>query len=636
MKGLFKNLIIATMVMAHGCSCAIAQTVIKGTGANSVLVTTPATTVTAGGTTTLTATSKSVQEFTGSADQTVVLPSATTLSVGNFWKIVNAGTGTITVNTNGGALLKTILPSNASEFRAKTIATSAGTWIVSNLNNIGTVAQSSFFGSLKYTGVSNCAWTSTSTSYTNFAADTDCNAPVATGAASAPATKIPAIVFTNMPAGDYLFVATGYFYKASAIDTSVSFRISDGTSVSTGTTVYAGVNLINTTNVIGRFSYASAQSNMTFNIQGVTPNGSATVNIGAGSAGQTDLDIMVYYFPSSGTGTVAVNAGQLKAPTTTILTSGTSASYLVPTGVTHLEVEIVGGGGGGGSSASTGGNAGTAGGSTTFGTAVAGGGGGGAFTGSGGTGGTVTTAYSTVITQIGENGEGWFGSGTQQAYQHGGSGGASPMGGRGAGGSSSSVGFNGVTNSGSGGGGAGGPFLANGTSGSGGGSGGYIRTRIINPASSYTYTIGTAGVGGAAGTNGFKGGDGGSGVIKITEYYGWNMPVLLGGFVTSSTTGNERMERAIVNNNGTVCSVISQSGTWLGTPVRNGNGRCSFSISAGFSANPTCQCTAEVAGAGACVIDGALTISSSTISIRTSAAGAEADRVAHIFCMGPR
>ena len=63
------------------------------------------TTVTAGGTTTLTVSSNNQQIFTGTSTQTVVLPVASTMVVGQRFLIENNSTGTVTVNSSGGNLV---------------------------------------------------------------------------------------------------------------------------------------------------------------------------------------------------------------------------------------------------------------------------------------------------------------------------------------------------------------------------------------------------------------------------------------------------------------------------------------------------------------------------------------------------
>jgi len=67
------------------------------------------TTATAGGTTTLTVNSTYQQFFTGTLAQTIVLPVTSTLVLGHSFLIVNNSTGSLTVNSSGGNLVKTVI-----------------------------------------------------------------------------------------------------------------------------------------------------------------------------------------------------------------------------------------------------------------------------------------------------------------------------------------------------------------------------------------------------------------------------------------------------------------------------------------------------------------------------------------------
>ncbi|CAM6004859.1 unnamed protein product [Sphagnum balticum] len=87
-----------------------------------------ATTVTAAGTTTLTVASAHTQQFTGTTTQTVVLPDATTLSLGHSFLIANRSTGFVTVNKNGGTLVQSMAPGSQTIVTVTNIATSAGAW----------------------------------------------------------------------------------------------------------------------------------------------------------------------------------------------------------------------------------------------------------------------------------------------------------------------------------------------------------------------------------------------------------------------------------------------------------------------------------------------------------------------------
>lgn len=73
-----------------------------------------ATTATAGGTTVLTVGSAYQQTFTGTLSQTVTLPVASTLVQGQQYQIVNASSGTITVNSSGGNLVTSVGPGTAA------------------------------------------------------------------------------------------------------------------------------------------------------------------------------------------------------------------------------------------------------------------------------------------------------------------------------------------------------------------------------------------------------------------------------------------------------------------------------------------------------------------------------------------
>ena len=68
------------------------------------------TTATAAGTTALTNTSTYYQYFTGSTTQTITLPLNSTIQNGWSFHIANNSTGNLTVNSNSGALVATIIP----------------------------------------------------------------------------------------------------------------------------------------------------------------------------------------------------------------------------------------------------------------------------------------------------------------------------------------------------------------------------------------------------------------------------------------------------------------------------------------------------------------------------------------------
>jgi hypothetical protein len=87
------------------------------------------TTVTAAGTTTLTNSSNNQQLFTGTTTQTVVMPVASTMTLGTRYLIENNSTGNITVNSSGSNLIATVLPGTSIKITCiLTSGTTAASW----------------------------------------------------------------------------------------------------------------------------------------------------------------------------------------------------------------------------------------------------------------------------------------------------------------------------------------------------------------------------------------------------------------------------------------------------------------------------------------------------------------------------
>jgi hypothetical protein len=188
---------------------------------------------------------------------------------------------------------------------AQTVAVTTSTLNVADLYygrtlNVGSVAQATMHGSLTYAGTTNCGWSRTSNkTFGSFSADSDCPTPSVVGNASAPATKIPAITFNNMPAGEYLFMAQGVFYSDTA-GFNCSFRFSDGTLSSSPVTVGMGSTLGQSAggNITGRINFPTAGTR-TIEIQATGENGNNQCSVYATQATVDDLTITAYRFPSS-------------------------------------------------------------------------------------------------------------------------------------------------------------------------------------------------------------------------------------------------------------------------------------------------------------------------------------------------
>lgn len=128
------------------------------------------TTPTAATTTTLTVASAKIQQFTGSSTQTVVMPAATTMAVGQQFYITNRSTGVVTVNMNGGALLQSLAASSYAIFTLINNGTAAGVWDVGYTagGGSGTVTTVSVVTANGFTGtVANAGTTPAITLTTN-------------------------------------------------------------------------------------------------------------------------------------------------------------------------------------------------------------------------------------------------------------------------------------------------------------------------------------------------------------------------------------------------------------------------------------------------------------------------------------
>lgn len=212
------------------------------------------------------------------------------------------------------------------------------------------------------------------------------------------------------------------------------------------------------------------------------------------------------------------------APTIQKFTSG-SGTYTLPTTngfkPTYIRVRMVGGGGGGGGSSNNGVNnlnSGSAGAQSSFGELYASGGSAGTThsSGAGGSAGSPQTYSKIALVVVGDAGGAPTVVNGALVHLSGGNGGGSHLGG----GASCFIITPSAAVANTGGGGAGGGCgYGSGYygAGGGGGGGGYIEAIINNPASSYSYTVGTGGAGGVGQVT--TGSAGGSGYIEVTEYY---------------------------------------------------------------------------------------------------------------------
>ena len=145
-----------------------------------------------------------------------------------------------------------------------------------------TEVKDNVFGSAFYPATASCQWVTSSGTYASFSADSDCPTPDVAGNAAAPATKIPAITLTDLPAGTYEVSAYGYVFGVqSSTNTSCEYRLFDGTTEIGGAyTPGQNANPSGSNAMGGIVTYDSYQSEVTIEIQGnrTAGNGACYVN----------------------------------------------------------------------------------------------------------------------------------------------------------------------------------------------------------------------------------------------------------------------------------------------------------------------------------------------------------------------
>lgn len=434
--------------------------------------------------------------------------------------------------------------------------------------NVGATAQAVYKGSLLMTGCTD--WSVSNTAFTSFTATAGCSY-TATGDVLSPSTIIPGFRLQNVGPGRYLILARGYFGKSvTTTNADVSFRFTDGTNTFAERVAIAAASSsgqsIGVGEITGTIGYTTAQSTLTFQLQGqVSSTASSTAAVvsddgGANATGEFGgLQFEVFYFPTATQ--TAIAADQQRPPKITRYTSG-SGTHTTASGTTYMRVRAVGGGGGGGSSGTASWGAASAGGNTTFGTSLltANGGSAGGQSGLANGGSATVAAPATQILAVnGQGGQGatYANPGSGNVATMGGNGGNTFFGGSGSGSSYGTAGSAASANTGGGGGGAGGSSTTVGFySGSGGGAGGFVEAQIDAPASSYAYAVGAAGNGGTAGTSGLAGGNGAAGVIEVIEFFGYTTAM-----IANSVISRDAVSQQVT----TVNTIVSKSTTYTAT-----------------------------------------------------------------------
>lgn len=208
------------------------------------------------------------------------------------------------------------------------------------------ITQATQYGFITSTGIASCQWSTSSATYANFSADTDCNAGTASGNASAPSTKIPGITFASLPPGRYKVYAQGLFYSNFSTTTNgCYYTLSDGTNRSgflylNRHATTPGTNFSGNT-LFGEFTYTTGQSNITFQVQGTRSTGDGTCDIQntvSAANANTFFEISVERYPLASETAYTPDVLSWKIDANLVFTSsidlGTSdqAAYITPNG----------------------------------------------------------------------------------------------------------------------------------------------------------------------------------------------------------------------------------------------------------------------------------------------------------------
>lgn len=116
-------------------------------------------------------------------------------------------------------------------------------------------------------------------------------------------------------------------------------------------------------------------------------------------------------------------------------------------------------------------------------------------------------------------------------------------------------------------------------------------------------------------------------------------PLVVGG-VSTSSSGEERIERATITpTSSSVCTINSQSGSWISSTTPVNVGQCTINFARPFATKPTCNVTQETTSyPTAAAMAGINTISTSSLTFYTgyfSGAPAFGPYPTHIICVGP-
>jgi hypothetical protein len=211
-----------------------------------------ATTATAGGTTTLTAASVSTQFFTGTLNQTITLPVASTMALGEAFVIHNNSTGTLTVNSSGGNLVVSISGNNTYLITCiLTSGTTAASW---DSDFTGTSTTTGSGSTVLSTSPSISGATLTGTSTINAIAD----GTTATGASGAGFMGLPQNATTTGAYGIVAADAGKHIYSSATRTVTIPANGTIALPIGTTITFISGVGATTTIAITTDTMYLSS------------------------------------------------------------------------------------------------------------------------------------------------------------------------------------------------------------------------------------------------------------------------------------------------------------------------------------------------------------------------------------------
>jgi len=284
------------------------------------------TTATAAGTLTLTATSNTQQFFTGSTTHTVVLPVASTMTLGNYVVLENNSSGNVTVNSSGmNTVVSLIAGASVKITCILTSGTGVASWDVEYVGSSTELATTSAVAAgyqpldADLTAIAALETTSTgrsllteSTAQTGTGALVRAASPTLTGDPTAP-TQTAGNDSTRI--ATTAFVAAGFVPRITSVDNQlVRF---DGT---TGAAQGSGITVDDSDNVTG--------------VVGLTASGTVAIGASAKFTEQT-------YTPTGTTQTIDLNSGNLNTLSLGSTTGDVTLTLTVPASAASGRIKII-------------------------------------------------------------------------------------------------------------------------------------------------------------------------------------------------------------------------------------------------------------------------------------------------------